>query len=71
MDNGFPKDGRALAEVNTQSDGALVEVVDRTSGEPVYALRINGRTFTPRVKKPGIYVVRITEPGKQTIVQEE
>ena len=68
LDNGFPKNGRALATVKTQSDGAFVEVIDKASGETVYALRINGRSFTPRVRRPGDYLVRVTEPGKQPVI---
>lgn len=46
-------------------DGAedpVLEVIDERSGELVYALRIKGRQFRPKVFAEGTYTVRISRP---------
>ena len=61
LDNGFPKSGVALEAVTASTDDPVVEVTDESTGEIVYAVRIRGRDFTPRVWKPGRYSVRVIE----------
>ena len=36
-------------------------MIDESNGELVYALRIQGREFTPTVRKPGSYTVRVID----------
>ncbi len=59
LDNGFPADGPALPEVSSEADDPVVEVLDSQSGETIYAVRIRGKTFTPRVRERGRYTVRV------------
>jgi len=62
LDNGFPKDGPALPEIQAEIDDPVVQVIEEPSGEVVYTVRIQGRTFTPRVYRPGAYTVRVFDP---------
>lgn len=41
----------------------VVQVIDESSSEPVYTLRIAGRRFRPKVFRRGGYMVRVGEPG--------
>ena len=55
-------------------DGArdpLVEVIGST-GELIYALRIRGRTFDPKVFAAGVYTVRVSDPesGKSQVLEK-
>jgi alkaline phosphatase D len=45
----------------------VVEVIDESDGTLVYALRIRGSAFQPRVFKPGVYTLRVGEPGTAQI----
>ena len=40
----------------------VVQVQEESSGDVVYTLRINGTSFAPRVRKPGIYTVLAYDP---------
>ncbi len=42
---------------------AVVQVVDETTGEVVYTVRIMGHVFKPPVDKKGFYTFRVGEPG--------
>jgi alkaline phosphatase D len=64
LDNGFPTDGLMLNEITAGSDDPVVEVVGQSTGELVYAVRIKGRKFIPRVREPGKYTVRVIEDGQ-------
>ena len=48
----------------TGQSNPVVQVIDESNGEIVYTLRINGRTFRPKVFKPGKYTVKVGE-GKR------
>ena len=48
----------------TGQSNPVVQVIDESSGEIVYTLRINGRKFRPKVFKPGKYTVKVGE-GKR------
>ena len=37
----------------------VVQVIDESNGEIVYTLRIRGRSYRPKVFKPGLYTVRV------------
>lgn len=66
--------GRAAAgylpevQVNGLED-PVVQVVDESTGEPVYTLRIRGASFRPPVYRAGRYTVRIGEPGTDQMKQ--
>ena len=59
--SGLPT-GYALEPVVVgSSDDPVVEVIDESNGELVYAFRIQGREFTPTVRKEGTYTVRVID----------
>jgi hypothetical protein len=41
----------------------VVQVVSEAGWEIVYTLRIKGSRFTPKVFRPGVYTLRVGEPG--------
>ncbi len=43
----------------------VIRVIDQGNGEIVYALRIPGRSFRPKVFRPGRYTVEVGEPGTE------
>jgi hypothetical protein len=43
------------------ADDPVVQIIDEERNEPVYTLRIQGRTFRPRVFKEGPYTIRVGE----------
>lgn len=52
----------------TGQTNALVKIIDESTGDWVYALRINGQQFKPKVFKPGKYTIEIGEGDeKQTL----
>ena len=61
LDNGYPKDGLVLEEVKSEKPDPVVQVINEASGEIVYTFRIQGNTFTPRVRRPGVYTVKVLE----------
>ena len=67
LDNGYPENGLALEEVKSAKATPVIQVIDESSHEIVYTLRIQGNTFTPRVRKPGTYTVKVldTEAGTE------
>jgi len=40
----------------------VIQVIDQQNGELVYALRLKGRSFQPKVFAPGLYTIRVGEP---------
>ncbi|MFQ6035234.1 MAG: hypothetical protein ACE5NM_05225 [Sedimentisphaerales bacterium] len=40
----------------------VVQIIDQTSGEIVYTLRLKGRAFRPKVFKNGRYTIKVGEP---------
>lgn len=47
----------------------VVQVVDQSSREVVYTLRIRGDSFKPKVFSPGRYAIHIGEPGTDRMKQ--
>jgi hypothetical protein len=43
----------------------VVQVIDESNNEIVYTLRINGRTFRPKVFDKGTYTINIGQPPSQ------
>ncbi len=61
-DSGLPK-GLSLPAIDAQGKvDPVVQVVDEAEGEIVYTYRIQGSDFTPSVRKPGRYTVRVFDP---------
>jgi alkaline phosphatase D len=64
--NGLPDSGFVLPEVSVPGlVDPVVEVSSETSGERVYTLRIQGTSFTPPVREPGLYTVRVFDPDHE------
>uniref|UniRef100_A0A7V4XSC9 Twin-arginine translocation signal domain-containing protein n=1 Tax=Acidobacterium capsulatum TaxID=33075 RepID=A0A7V4XSC9_9BACT len=62
-DNGLWGAEWALDAVETpEFHDPVVQVQDESNGEVVYTLRINGTSFTPKVRKPGTYTVLAYDP---------
>ena len=61
LDNGFPNEGLSLPPVTAETDNPVVQVVEQSSGETVYTVRIPGRSFTPKVRRAGLYTVGISQ----------
>lgn len=63
MDNGLWGAAWELDAINTpEVHDPVVQVQDESNGEVVYTLRIQGTSFTPKVRKPGIYTVLAYDP---------
>ncbi|MEK7409343.1 MAG: alkaline phosphatase D family protein [Acidobacteriota bacterium] len=61
LDNGTPRGQWALEPITADAADPVVQVIDQSSGETVYTLRIKGTSFTPRVFKDGLYTVKVNE----------
>lgn len=48
----------------TRQHNPVVQVVEEATGEVVYAIRIQGRTFRPKVFAPGRYTLHLGEPRR-------
>jgi len=58
LDNGMSAAPIELPEFVSENEDPVVQVVNEGTGEVVYTLRIQGKSFTPRVWERGRYVVR-------------
>jgi hypothetical protein len=61
LDNGFPKRGTTLAPVRGTKPNPVIQVVNKKTGEIEYTYRAKEPGFSPRVRKPGEYEIRILE----------
>ena len=62
-DNYGGRDVAWLPELQVEGlDRPVLEVIDEETNEVVYALRIPGRTYRPRVFRDGLYTVRLLDP---------
>jgi hypothetical protein len=63
LDN-YGKEARAwLPEIRvTGLIDPVIQVYSQKSGDLVYALRLDGQFFQPKVFAPGLYTVRVGEP---------
>ena len=60
--SGLPK-GYTLPAIDAQGAvDPVVQVINEANGEIVYTLRIQGSEFTPTVRQPGNYAVRVIHP---------
>jgi hypothetical protein len=64
LDNGFPHQGLSLPAVEAEVEDPIVQVIDASTGEPVYTVRIKGKAFTPKVRRPGLYTVTVSDPAQ-------
>ncbi len=53
----------------TGAKDPVVQVIDETSGEIIYTLRISGSSFRPKVFKKGRYTIRVGEGGAQKVLK--
>ena len=51
------------------TEDPVVSVVDEASGELVYAVRILGRKFSPKVFRPGTYTVTVRNGAAQRVIK--
>ncbi|MFN7936460.1 MAG: hypothetical protein U0R19_24235 [Bryobacteraceae bacterium] len=58
-DNGISNARYALPEVKSPVDDPVVQVIDESNNQVAFTIRIQGRSFTPRVHRPGSYTVRL------------
>jgi hypothetical protein len=63
FDNGMPQ-AFELEPVKAEIDNPVVQVIEQSSNEPVYTVRIQGRSFTPKVARAGAYTVRVFDPDR-------
>ena len=47
-------------------ENPVIQIIDESSSEVLYTLRIRGNTYRPKVFKAGKYTVRIGEPDTNT-----
>ena len=65
LDNGFPSDGLTLGTIESPDVAdPVIQVIDQSSGETVYSLRIQGTSFEPKVRRPGLYTVKVLDPDQ-------
>ncbi len=65
LDNGYPREGLSLGEISAQVGSPIdqpVLQVANDAGEIVYTVRISSLPFTPRVRLPGRYTIRLFDP---------
>jgi hypothetical protein len=63
LDNGLWGAEWDLGPIETKGfRDAVVQVQEAATGDVIYTLRINGESFTPRVRKPGTYTVLAFDP---------
>lgn len=69
LDNGLCGAKWQLDDVNTNGFRNPVIQVQNAKGEVVYTLRINGESFTPLVRDPGMYTVTAFDPDGDYLKQ--
>jgi hypothetical protein len=67
LDN-YGKEARAwLPEIKVSGlQNMVVQIIRQENNELVYALRINGQSFQPKVFSSGFYTIRVGEPDSST-----
>jgi hypothetical protein len=67
MDNYGKKTKAWLPEIRvTGLVDPVIQIVRQQTGEMVYALRMKGQFFQPRVFAPGLYTLKVGEPDQNT-----
>jgi alkaline phosphatase D len=59
VDNGLTSAGWVLDRIHSATADPVVQVIDESSGEIVYTIRIRGTVFVPKVFKGGTYTVKV------------
>ncbi len=62
LDNGFPYGGPSLGLIESEIEDPVIQVSDSGTGQIVYTIRIRGRSFEPRVRRPGLYEITVFDP---------
>ena len=73
LDNGFPGEGLTLGTIESPDvSDPVIQVIDQSNGEIVYSLRIQGKSFEPKVRRAGLYTVKVLEPdqGYEKVYQD-
>jgi hypothetical protein len=63
FDNGMPR-AYTLDAVTAGIDNPVVQVIEESTQAPLYTVRIQGRNFTPKAPRAGVYTVRIFDPDR-------
>ena len=69
--NGLPKSGWTLDTIKLgERKNLCVQIADQNTGEILYTVRISGDSFTPPVRKEGVYTVKLFDPdGTYSMIQ--
>ncbi|MCK4965639.1 twin-arginine translocation pathway signal protein, partial [bacterium] len=68
MDNYGRKAAAFLPEIKVSGmSDPVIQVIDESSGEIVYTIRIEGTSFKPKVFKDGLYTVKVGEPDTEKL----
>lgn len=71
FDNYAPPSWGTLGELRFDVEDPVVQVADAKTGEVLYTVRANGRTFTPGAPKGRAFVVRAGVDAPSKIVRED
>ena len=67
LDNYSRKAAAWLPEITVDGPkNPVVQIIDQDDGQIVYTIRINGKTFQPRVFKQGAYTIKLGYPETDT-----
>lgn len=69
MDN-YDRDAAAyLPTLNINKEDQVVQVIDEENNEIVYTIRINGKTFSPKVFREGSYTIYVGEGNNKEMLE--
>lgn len=68
FDNYNPLSWGKIGELAFNVDSPVVQLVDSDSGEILYTVRVNGKSFVPRSPKGKTFVIKAGKDAPQTIV---
>lgn len=70
MDNYGRKAAAFLPTLNIKGTrNPVIQIIDDSTGEIIYTLRINGTSFRPKVFKEGTYTIKITHGQKHKVLK--
>ena len=70
LDNYSPPSWGKLNEVTLTEEDAVVQLVDSSSGDVLYTVRANGKTFTPHAPKGRSFTIKTGSDSAQKVVAE-
>jgi len=59
-----------LPTIHTDVEDPVIQVIHEESGEIIYTLRINGRSFQPKVFRPGSYTLKVRYQDYEEIIPD-